>query len=265
MKRDENLAKCCKILNVSEGASLNDIKKAYRSLAKKYHPDLNPDNPDAHFKEINHAYGVMINHYKIKKVWRSWEKKNHPCPPEEKTKPQNPAPPEAKISFSPELKEVFARWGETLRSSFKDYERRLFPLDVRTTVTVPTATVTVGNTIKVRTSSEKFEVKIPPSDWSSFVLRVPEKGNSGLFNKKRGDLLVNIQVLPAGQPLPGKKYNYKIQVPRQSLEQGRVMTLHTHEGTIKFFLPKNIVDGQTLALKSKPRAESSHLVTVHLV
>lgn len=268
MKRGEDLSKSCKVLNVAEGASLNDIKKAYRSLAKKYHPDLNPDNPEieVYFKEINRAYGVLINHYKIKKVWRNWEQNRYSQPPREQVKTTPKAeskPTKPAVSFPPALRDVFQRWSGLVRKSLEEYEKILFPLDVRTTVTVDAATV--GNTIKIQTADEKFEVKVPPASWNSFVLRVPEKGNSSLFNKKRGDLLVNIQVLPIGQPQSGKKYNYKMQVPRESIEQGRVMTLHTHEGLIKFFLPKNVMDGQTLTLKSKPKSESFHNVTVHLV
>jgi len=47
-----------KILNVSRGASADDIKKAFRKLARKYHPDVNPGDKEAElrFKEINEAY-----------------------------------------------------------------------------------------------------------------------------------------------------------------------------------------------------------------
>lgn len=58
-----------KILGVEKTASQDEIKKAYRKLAKKYHPDLNPNDPKAQekFKEINEAYEVLGDEEKKKK------------------------------------------------------------------------------------------------------------------------------------------------------------------------------------------------------
>lgn len=49
------------VLGISKGASDTEIKKAYRKMAKKYHPDANPDNKEAEakFKEVNEAYEVL--------------------------------------------------------------------------------------------------------------------------------------------------------------------------------------------------------------
>ena len=49
------------VLGLSKGAGDADIKKAYRSMAKKYHPDMNPGDAEAEakFKEVNEAYAVL--------------------------------------------------------------------------------------------------------------------------------------------------------------------------------------------------------------
>jgi curved DNA-binding protein len=58
-----------KILGLGKSASTEDIRKAYRKLARKYHPDLNPDNKDANkmFQQINEAHEVLSDPEKRKK------------------------------------------------------------------------------------------------------------------------------------------------------------------------------------------------------
>ena len=60
------------VLGLSKGASADEIKKSYRQLAKKYHPDLNPDNKEAEakFKEVNEAYEILSDPDKKEKYDR---------------------------------------------------------------------------------------------------------------------------------------------------------------------------------------------------
>src|SRR5580700_9181465 len=49
------------VLGISRNAGADDIKSAYRRLARRYHPDVNPNDPDAeeHFKEVGEAYSIL--------------------------------------------------------------------------------------------------------------------------------------------------------------------------------------------------------------
>jgi curved DNA-binding protein len=69
------------VLGIDKTASQNDIKKAFRKLARKFHPDVNPNDPTAEerFKEVNEAYEVLSDSEKRQKYdqfgtqWRQYE------------------------------------------------------------------------------------------------------------------------------------------------------------------------------------------------
>ncbi len=63
-----------KILDLKKDATTEDIKKAYRKLARKHHPDLNPNNEEANkkFQQINEANEVLSDPEKRKKIRQIW-------------------------------------------------------------------------------------------------------------------------------------------------------------------------------------------------
>ena len=74
-----------KVLGVTRSASTDEIKKSFRQLARKYHPDVNPGNKkaEAHFKEINEAYEVLSDPEKRRKydtLGPNWQERIIPPP-----------------------------------------------------------------------------------------------------------------------------------------------------------------------------------------
>ena len=104
-----------KILDIPENASEDDIKREYRKLAMKYHPDRNPENREAEerFKKIGEAYEVLGNKEKRKKYdeKRRKEKKDKNLSQEKRER--------GKRKSEKEFKRVFSADPENIKNMFE--------------------------------------------------------------------------------------------------------------------------------------------------
>ncbi len=277
------LSQCFAILNVSPSVTWEGVKKSYHHLAKQYHPDLNPRSLacENKFKELTNAFRMLERHYNSPQTnrWKGLVKirpQSSPLHGEESLFTAGSMEDERQSgqletsAADNQKKSGWSRWMQSLQIKFNKIERKIFLLDAQKNIRVAPNTAANGGILRLHNRKETFQVKIPSGGWNRMSLRVPEKGESSLFGKKRGDLMLNIQVIKPEQLDAGHaKYFYELQVAREKIQSSRVQTLDSVQGPIKFVLPKGTKDGQTFVLKYQAKPESGaspdHVVKVHLV
>src|SRR5881396_1758193 len=109
------------IMGLSRTAKEEDIKKAYRKLARKYHPDLNPNNKNSEekFKEIQEAYEVLGNTDKRRKydqLGANWKNGAEFTPP----------PNWGGFQGTINMEDLFGRAGQQRSNAFSDFFEMLF-------------------------------------------------------------------------------------------------------------------------------------------
>jgi len=255
-------------LGVSENASADEIKKAYRKLARKYHPDINK-SPEAEekFKEINAAYEILSDPEKKAQYDQMGDslfggQSFHDF-----------AGSQGGVDLDEILRSIFGGGGfggfgsagggfGGSRGGFSSggfggggfggfggaYSEP--NLDLETSITIPFNTAALGGKHSVTVNGETFDIKIPAGIKSGEKLRVKGKGQKA--GGRAGDLYIRVNVAPSPEyTRDGNDLTKQVDVPlKMALFGGKlpVQTLHK-EITVK--IPKGIRCGQKLRVKGQ--------------
>ncbi len=259
-------------LGVSENATQEEIKKAYRKLARKYHPDINK-SPEAQekFKEINAAYEILSDPQKRAKYDQFGDQMFGGQSFSDFASSQGPD-----IDLDELLRTIFgggfssggfSSGGFSSRSGFSGgfsssgfgggfggFERQSFRkpnLDIQTTITIPFITSVIGGKHHITLDNgESFDVKIPAGIKSGQTLRVRGKGRS--YQGQRGDLLIKVIVAPSPEYERRGDDLYKtINIPLKTALFGGKIEVETPEKKVTLKVPKNTKNGQKFRLKEK--------------
>jgi curved DNA-binding protein len=260
------------ILGIDKKASQEEIKKAYRKLAKKYHPDKNPGNKEAEskFKQINEANEVLGDPEKRKKydqLGANWDRFGQ----EGTYSGGNPYGGFGKQSgqtfyegdlndlfgsgsgssgFSDFFETFFGRAEQSGRFGKRPGDRRSRGQDLETEIEITLEEAYHGTTRVFQLESEKIRITTKPGAYNGQVLRIKGKGGKG--NNVNGDLLVKIKVLPH-QLFERNGNDLKItrHINLFDAVLGGQVIINTIDGKIKMNIPASAQNNKTLRIKGK--------------
>jgi DnaJ-class molecular chaperone len=264
------------ILGINRTTSAEDIKKAYRKLARKYHPDINPGNKAAEerFKEISFAHDVLSDEQKRKlydefgeegvqpgfnpdrmRAYKQWESGGG----FQFSRPSSGGGRSA-FSFEDLFGDVFGAFsrdrGGTASQPGEDLEYVL-DLDFLDAIRGASQTITIQRPMprpggKRVTTTERLTVKIPAGVDEGTRIRLAGKGAARVPNGPVGDLYLVIRLRP--HPYLERKGNdlfLDVPVTVGEALSGATVTVPTPTGEIKLKIPPGSQSGRKLRLKGK--------------
>ncbi|MFY7882208.1 MAG: DnaJ C-terminal domain-containing protein [Fimbriimonas sp.] len=261
-----------KILGVPRGADEKEIKSAYRKLARKYHPDVNPGDKSAEnrFKEVSEANEVLSDPEKRKfydQFGDNWEAAQNGHFNPGKTFQSNEAGDFQNINFGGMggFGTIFEQFFGGGQAGFrghdfeagrpKDVEREielsLEDIDKGTTRTLTYQTMDaqrLKGEISTIPTTKKVEVKIPPGIGDGKKLRVANKGHAGV-NGRAGDLFVTVRWAKHDKiKVVGEHLEIDVPVSFVTAALGGEVKVPTLRNPITVKVPSGIQSGQTLRL-----------------
>jgi len=238
------------VLGVSENATQDEIKKAYRKLARKYHPDIckRPECEEK-FKEINTAYEILGDPEKRKQYDQfgdtMFNGQNF----------QDFYRQHKDVDLEEILNSIFG--GGFSKSGFGGFGGfgdfgfggGFTPdLDVHAKIQVPFDLAVNGGVFPINYNGETIKIKIPEGLKTGQKLRVKGKGKT--FQGHKGDLILEIEVLPSNEwERKGNDLYKKIDVPLKTMIFGGKIGVDTFKGHINVKVPKNSKCCQKLRVK----------------
>jgi DnaJ-class molecular chaperone len=248
------------ILGVKRDAAQEDVQKAYRRLAKKYHPDINPGNAKAEgqFKEIARAYDVLGDPAKRKRFDEGEIDAQGADRPRQRPyrdyadSGANPYTSSAGFSdfegAEDLFSEMFGRGGRGRNANF-----RMPGEDFLYRLTVDFLDAVNGTKTQMALpGGSTLEVTIPPGVHAGQTLRLRGKGQAGQGGGPPGDALVEIEVRPH-RMFTRKGDDILIDLPISLTEavQGGKISVPTPTGSVHMTVPKWTNTGTVLRLKGK--------------
>jgi curved DNA-binding protein len=273
-----------KVLGVERSASETEIRKAYRALARKHHPDVSKEpGAEARFKEITEAYEVLGDADKRKRYdelgagWREGQDFRPPPdwqPFEFSFRGDGPAGFEFD-GFSDFFASLFGTRGPASGSrGARQRPRRGPDQEAEIEIALRDLVERAGKSVRLRDEhgvERSFEVKLPFGVRDGTRIRLAGQGGEGSSNGARGDLYLRARIVPDARfAIDGFDLRATLKLAPWEAALGARIETPTPTGAIAVTVPAGTSSGRALRLRGLglPRSESERgdlLLTVQIV
>ncbi|MGZ0015375.1 DnaJ C-terminal domain-containing protein [Yeosuana sp. AK3] len=250
-----------KVLGIDKNASESDIKKAYRKLARKYHPDLNANNKEAEkkFKEINEANEVL-SHVENRKKYDAYGKDWKHAEEFEKAKQQQQSQRQAyqqgssgeaysDQDFSDYFESMFgggrssSRQGRSVQFKGQDFNAEL-QLNLTDVYQTHKQELTVNG--------NKIRLTIPAGVENGQIIKIKGKGGHGINGGPNGDLYIKFNINNHTQfKRDGDNLYFNADLDLYTAILGGETTIDTFNGRVKLNVKPETQNATKVKLKGK--------------
>ena len=270
------------ILGVSKTATPEEIKQAFRKLARKYHPDVNPDNKqaEARFKEVSEAYEVVSDADKRKKYdqfGQYWKQAGEGFPSGGVGADMGNFDFSQYGNFDEFINELLGRFGgatPTPRGGQQNYSYRTSTgapsgfggfndfgfrdagagatQDSEAAIALTFGEAFNGVQKRFSLGNETIDVRIPSGSKTGSRLRVRGKGQINPMTQQRGDLYLKVELQPHSfYQFEGDNLVCEVPITPDEATLGASIDVPTPDGLVNVKLPAGVRSGQSLRLRGK--------------
>lgn len=253
-------------LGVNKTATFEEIKQAYRKLARKCHPDLNPGDKDAEakFKDLNEVNQVLSDPEKRQKYDRFGQHWNQPgygeAPPPSANNNVATGDFNQYDNFDSFINDLLGRSGRRTQPSrsptdddFDSGFRSQAPApDTEAAIALTFSEAFHGVQKRLLLDDETINVRIPAGAKPGSRIRLKGKGRPSPFSQQRGDLYLTIEVLlhPFFR-FEGDNLICDVPIRPDEAVLGAQIIVPTPDGSVMMKVPKGLRSGQSLRLRGK--------------